>query len=356
MEVAVVDTIHSGGNGPIAGGGVAARLLANGFNTKIMRPVAMNPEKLKKMSAADYIRYNALTVDGILRKEEWAMFDQRVVQVARQRLFAVQDLINAGLVTPVANGLGTTMIQWETGSDMDPAEASMSANTPAQNDGIAFQLKQMPLPIIHKDFYIDIRQLEASRKFGQSLDVAQAGLCTRLVAEKTESILFNGLNIVVGGFGIQGLTTATGRHTGSLAAWENPATLGTTILSDVLAMMGALVADNMYGPYALYVPVNYYNRMQDDFKANSGLTIAQRLLAIEGIKSIRPIFSLTAKNVVMVQLSEDVVDLVDGMQPTTLQWSTQGGLRVNFKVMSIMIPRVKQTQTGQSGIAHYIGA
>ena len=58
-----------------------------------------------------------------------------------------------------------------------------------------------------------------------------------------------------------------------------------------------------------------------------------------------------ANTAFVLQLTSDVIDEVIGMQPTVVQWETQGGMQLHFKVMSIMIPRVRWTQTLQSGIA-----
>ena len=62
---------------------------------------------------------------------------------------------------------------------------------------------------------------------------------------------------------------------------------------------------------------------------------------------------MTGTVVILLQLTSDVVDIVVGMQPTTLQWEDMGGMITNFKVMAIMVPRIKDTQTSQSGIVHY---
>ncbi len=80
---------------------------------------------------------------------------------------------------------------------------------------------------------------------------------------------------------------------------------------------------------------------------------------MEGIKWVKPSAMLTGTNVVLVQMTSDVVDVIDGIQPTTVQWQTEGGFQTKFKVLAIMVPRVKATQTDpnggspQSGVAHF---
>jgi hypothetical protein len=95
--------------------------------------------------------------------------------------------------------------------------------------------------------------------------------------------------------------------------------------------------------------------MGTDYVTSAALarSIMERVLAIPGLNSVRESKDLTASNVLLVQLTNDVVDEVVGMEPTTVQWDSPGGMIVNFKVMAIMIPRVKADYVNQSGIAHY---
>jgi len=325
-----IDTISSVGGSLRASGDVAMRLLQANFNV------------------------NALRTNDILRKDEWKLFDQAIVEVARKRLVGVGALMSRGLTFNVNNALGTTQIEWERVSDMTPAEVSMSGVTDGQRDRLVFDLQTMPLPIIHKDFQLNIRHLSASRTRGQPIDTMQAELCARIVSEKIEEILFKGLSMSVLGSSIAGLTTESNRNTGTLAAsWELPATPGTSKVDDVIAMIDAAISDNMYGPYGLFVTQKAYTLLADDYKAESDITQLNRLLQIPGIEFILPSKDLAPDNIVLVQLSRDVVEIVNGMQPTLVQWESHGGMQFNFKVMAIMVPRVRSTQTNQSGIVHY---
>ncbi len=300
---------------------------------------------------------NSLRTNAVLRKEEWLLFDTAVIEVARQRLRLVGDLLTAGLRFDVSNPLGTTIIEWEKVSDMTAADVSMSGVTPGERDRPVFNLDSVPLPIIHKDFSINIRALEASRRIGETLDVTAARLATRLVSEKIEDILVNGFTLTVGTATIFGYTTAPNRNTGSLPLdWADGATTGELILTDVISMINAAIADNMYGPYVLYVPKTYFVKMGEDFKTNSDRTIMERILALPDISALRPSDNLgdgASGEVLLVQMTSDVVDMVNGMQPTPLQWEGEGGMIVNFKIMALMVPRMKSDNATQSGIMHF---
>jgi len=312
----------------IGSGRVAQTLMANNFNV------------------------NGLRTLDVLRKDEWKLLDNVLIDVARNRLVAVQELVSRGLTYNIPNGLGTTILEWEQVTDMTPAEVSMSGVREGANDTRDFTLKSMPLPIIHKDFNINIRKLEASRKSGQPLDVAQATLAATLVTETVESMVFLGHATREGNARIYGLTTEPNRNTGSVTANWATAT-GAQILTDVLAMVDKAYTDNMYGPFGIFIPYNAYVHMGEDYKAAVGGTIMDRVLAVPSIAFVKPTKDLATSHVVMVQLTADVIDEVMGLQPTMVQWESNGGMTVNFKVMAIMIPRIRSTVTTQSGVAHY---
>lgn len=326
-----IDVIQGNGSGGFtAQGDVAARLLNNNMDV------------------------SALRTNAVLRKEEWQQFDQTVVEVARRRLTAVQEFSSRGLTFNLPNALGTTILQWENVTDMEAAQISMSGTTEGQEDRLEYSLASMPIPIVHKDFRVNIRALEASRKLGQPLDTAQAAMAATLVSETLESLVFLGTSVTSqAGATVAGLLTETNRNTGSVTAnWDTAAT-GNNMVTDIIAMMNAAQADNMYGPYGLWVPFAAYNRMLDDFKASSDKSIMQRLSEIPNLAFIQPSTYVTAGSVVMHQLTSDVAEIVMGLQPTIVQWESQGGMVTHFKVMAIMVPRVRSTASLQSGVVHY---
>jgi uncharacterized linocin/CFP29 family protein len=331
---AQIDSISQGDNGLVGSGSVASRLLASNFNV------------------------NSLRTQDVLRLREWIQFDQAVIMVARQRLVAVGDLFAAGLTYSVPNALGIMQVQWERFSDITGADVSMNGLSVGGNDRFELDLKSIPLPIVHKDFQVSIRQLEAYRNLGQPIDTTQAQLASRIVSEKIESILFSGTTVGSASNTIQGYTNFSDRITGSVttASWATQATSVTTagtIVTDILAMIAAAAAKNMFGPFMLYVPVATFTAFGNDFKANSALTILQRIKEIPGIIDVKPTANLTTSNVILVQMTSDVVDIIDGIQPTTVQWDSHGGMQVNFKVMAILVPRLKSDKTAQCGIVHY---
>ncbi len=328
-QAAQVDLISAQGGSLVSTGDVATRLMKSGFNI------------------------NALRTNDVLRKDEWSQLDTTLIEVARQRLPLVSALVSAGLSFPISNGLGTTILEWEQVSDMEPADVSMSGVTRGESDTLEFTLQSMPLPIIHKDFTINIRKLEASRTLGQPLDTTQAALAARLVAEATEDMVINGHATRVGAAQIYGLDTVPNSSAVTMTALWDTTSIAVDYVTDVLAAIAALQADFMFGPYRLVVNYTTWNRMQNDYIATdiTGKTIAQRVQDIEGLSGIITSTDVAANTAYMYQETRDVIDEVIGLQPTTVQWETQGGMQMHFKVMSIMIPRLRFTRTLQSGVA-----
>jgi hypothetical protein len=348
--VVITDALGSNGSGGIAArGSVAQRLLSSGFNVQALRPAI--PESAVQDPQGIYW-HQGMRANATLRRLEWQLYDTAVISVARRRLVAVQDLLASGLTYNVPDALGITQIVWEQISTMTAAEINMSGLSQTPNDRQEFNLLSLPLPIIHKDFNMNIRQLYSSRRIGTPLDVTQAELSSRIVSEGIETMLFAGSTVLGTNNSIYGYTTAPHRATGSVTADWNSAT-GTQIVTDVLAMQSASIANNYYGPWAMYVPASVYTAMGADFKQFSDRTILERVLAIPGITGIKPSKDLIASNVLMIQMTSDVVDMVTGMEPTTVEWETEGGMVTNFKVMAIMVPRVKFDYVTQSGIIHF---
>lgn len=308
----------------------------------------------KKLLAANF-NVNVLRTNVTLRREEWLEFDQVVVQLARDRLGIADDLISRGLTKVLKNAMGTTILTWETQSDMRPAEVTMDAITRTRMDRINYETASIPIPIIHHDFHLNARALAASRNLGESLDTSLATESTLQVVEQIEDMVINGVaNFQFAGSQIYGYATHPNRNQVSLSVeWDGSGKTGGQIIDDVQAMRTAAHADRMFGPYMLYIPTAYGIILDNDYSDTKGSnTIRERILKLEGIQGIRTADKMTADNVLLVQMTSNVVDMVVGQQPAMLEWEEMGGLQMFFKVMAIMVPRIKVTQTNQSGIVH----
>lgn len=312
-------------------GEVAATLLRNGFNI------------------------NALRTNDVLLYDEWKEIDKKVLMAAQQRLMGVADLQARGLTYDIPNGLAKTVFAYQDASDANAAEVSMDGVRRGDRDRLEFDINYLPLPIIHKDFSFSVRNIAESRNGNMPLDTSMAEMAARKVAEKMEEFLFvgthNSATYAFAGGSIYGYLNHTDINTVTLTyTWTSASATGETILDDVRSMKQALIDDYHYGPYILYVSTNYETPLDDDFKAGSDKTIRQRILEVNGIQDVRVADKMTASRAVLVQMTPDVVRMINGMNIQTIQWDSEGGMQANFKVMAIAVPQIRSTQDGKSGI------
>ncbi len=299
-----------------------------------------------------YATYGAPQTLGTLRRDEWKLLDQAVLQLSEYRLGGVQDLIDANLTYDIGSGLGTTVLEYHDISDALTAEVTMDGITRAKNDRPKFGTNYLPLPIIHADYQLNARVLAASRRMGNPLDTTLAERAGRKVLEQLENMLFTATTYAFGGGTIYSYLNHPDRNTVSLTTAWTSAT-GAQIVTMVLAMKQASLDAYHYGPWQLYIPSAYETVLDKDYDATTpGTTIRERIMKISGIKGIKVVDTLTAGNVLLVQMSPDVVRLVRGMGVQNVEWSTEGKLITNYKVMTIQVPQIRSDQEGHSGIVH----
>lgn len=292
----------------------------------------------------------SIRTNDLLRKDEWEELDEAVVDVAREQLVGIADLQAAGL-TLALGGLGTLISQFEQLQDMSPASVDMAGETPGEEDTVGFTLVGVPVPIVHKDYRLNIRRLEASRRLGDSLDVTQAQVAARLVRDELEDILFNGEPLVVQGDSIFGYTTHPDRNTDTGADWG---TIG-NIFTNVNDAISVLEGVGFFGPYGLYVSRVQFGQAREVFVDGSGQSAINRVLEnIPNLQFFKASDRLTDEFVIVTMI-RDVVDLAIAQNIVTVEWSDLGGMITRFKVMTAMVPRVKSTADGDSGIIQVTG-
>lgn len=296
-------------------------------------------------------KIGSLRTNALLRRDEWKELDDAIQDIARETLNGVADLQAAGLVQTLG-GLGTLLSEYEQLGDMSAADVDMAGETAGEEDTVAFTLISVPVPIIHKDFRINIRRLESSRRSGDSLDTTQAQIAARRVRDELEDMLFNGEPIVVGGNSIFGYTDHTDRNTDTGGDWGTIA----NVYTDVNTWVGQNEAANYFGPYGLYVARTQFGEAREVFTDGSGQSAMSRVLEnIPTIQFFKASDRLTAGEAVLVTLVRDVVDLAVAQNIITVQWSELGGMITRFKVFAAMVARIKSDSASNSGITHGTG-
>jgi hypothetical protein len=117
-------------------------------------------------------------------------------------------------------------------------------------------------------------------------------------------------------------------------------------------MVQAAINDRMYGPYMLYIPTAYQTVLDKDYNDYKTKTIRQRILEIEGIKGIKVIDRLTANNVLLVQMTQDVVRNIKGLPIQIVEWAAEGKFIQKYKVLTIEVPQIRADYENRCGIVH----
>lgn len=299
--------------------------------------------------------------NATLRYDDWKQLDTAVIKAAKPRLKAAEDLRAAGLTYVLPNGIAKTVLQFQQQSDITGATMSMDGLRVGESDRPVFSLVNFPLPIIHKDFQFPLRQILASRTGFSPLDTTTAELAARRVAEQVEQLVLGTTNSALlgqatytwQGVAIQGYLNYTGRITYTItsptaAGWTPDATV-----NDILAMKKASQAAGYMGPWKVYFGLNWDPYMDNDYKPTyNNTSLRQRIKQIDGIQAVSTVDYMPDYNLVMVQQTTDVVRLVVGMDITTVQWESHGGMQLNFKVMCVMLPQLRSDFYGNTGIVH----
>lgn len=369
MENVFVDLISNGR----AQGDVAEKLMVNRkMDLGAMRPFIYNGKTWVSVYVGEgdpsdkkNWRNVPLTVNsGTLRRDEWKQLDDAIYEPARQRLGGVQDLIDNGLVYNLGNAMGTTILEWHDVSEAGEADLTMDGITRAKNDRPVFQFNYLPIPILHADYQINARELEASRKLGNPLDTTMAERAARRIAEKSEDMLFTDTTYAFGATddrtrnkiysylnhpdrNVVSFSSVPGAH------WNDSGSSGKDIVDCVLALKQVSINAYHYGPWMLYIPTAYETVIDGDYDVvNPGITIRERIMKIAGIKGIKVVDRLTADNVLLVEMNKETVRLVRGFGLTNVQWAEEGGMVTKMKVMTIQVPQIRSDQNGKCGIVH----
>lgn len=350
-----------GGNG--AQGNVAAYMSAEGrMDVGRLRPYIDkqgNPSMFVYSGSGDPRKKENYVVlpatYATLRRDEWKRLDEVLVPIAESRLRGIQDLVSRGLTYDIGNGMGTTVLEYHDVSDAMEAQLSMDGISRGQNDRPKFTTNYLPLPIIHADYQLNARVLAASRKLGNPLDTTLAERAARRVAEQLENMLFTATTYAYGGGTIYSYLNFPNRNTVTLSTnWDDSAKTPSDIVDDVRSMKQESINAHFYGPWVLYIPTNYETVMDDDYDTSgqSTQTVRERLLKIDGIQSVQVIDTLPDDNVLLVQMTSDVVRLVRGMGIQNVEWSSEGQMVTNYKVMTIQVPQIRADQEGHCGVTH----
>lgn len=357
MTTALVQNIRA-----IDGFGDAAdRLAANDWDIGVLRPWRgldgrnYYTKMVRNQKGELVPKIMTTNAPATLTRDAWIEFDNAVVRAVRERLRAFADIRGAGLVYNLPNGMAHTVLQYQTMTDITGATLSMDPVRRSEGDRPVSDLANLPLPVVHKDFDFSAREIAVSQQGRMPLDTTMAEMAGRAVAVEIEKLTIgqNG-TFSYGGGTIYGYTNFPQRATKTDMPVPD-GTNGPAVITAILALRQMLINNKHFGPYVLYVNLQWAAVLDNDFSAAKGdQTLRQRILAIDGIQDVRVLDFLptTAWDCILVEMSAETVRAVIGMEVQTIQWESQGGLMKHFKVMGIQVPQLRPDTNGNSGVAH----
>lgn len=352
-------------------GGVAQLLLENKYDPGAMRPfvgkrglsyveVAVRNSDgtpvINRHTGRPATQVVRAQHNATLRKDEWIELDSRVRDVAYPQLRFYSDLRSMVPAKNLVGGIANILLQTQQMGDISGAQIGMSPVRKSERDLLEFTTVTTPLPIIYKHFFIDGRELEASRRRGEGLNTITARKMARKCAEEVEDRATGvAASFSYGGGTLYGLTNYTNRNTVVITAPTAVGWTGDTLLGEVLDMVQAAQDDDFDGPFVLYYSRSWSRYLGEDFSPAKGQnTVLQRLEATPeiGAGNVRRLNRLTGYQLVLVAMQEDVVRPIVGMEIQTVQYPYTDPFVFEFGVMCMLLTEFQSSPDGDTGVVH----
>lgn len=323
----------------------------------ITRVIGVNEDGTPKHEAQLVGAANTST----LFKDEWKMIDEAINTARNKRMAFVNWLISKGCVIDIPNGLGVTQYEWQNLTGLAGADLSMDGLKQGDTDRVEYSSASIPLPIISKNWRLNLRFLEESRRKGMPMDSYFTAETARVVAEYAENMAVNGAKrLKFGGDALYGLldspnVEALTADTLFTKDWAAAATTGAEILADVLGMVQELNDNKRFGPFALWLPQIYQGALARDYTDGYPKTIAQRLMETGMLESIN-YSDFIGKDfndkyrVVLMEPAKECIAIIRGMEFRDFEWNAYGGWVNEHKVAGIYVPLIRKDAGGETGI------
>lgn len=284
--------------------------------------------------------------------EEWRLIDDTVEEAARIQLRFVDDLLSRGLRKDI-DGMATPAITYQRRGDITDAKISMRPLREAEKDRVEYDSVTMPIPIIHKGTSIDLRELAATRRAGRPMDTDMIGLMTRKVLEMAEQLAIGNLSFSWGGGTVYGPRNFPFRNTKVMTNPTSGTWDPTVTMTEVIDMRQTARNDFRSGPYRMYYSTDWDPYLDQDYSsAYPGVTLRSRISQIASIESWVPLEILTGFQMLLIQMTSDVIRMIVGMPVRAIEWTSGDGFEHFITIMTILVPWLRVDQANNCGIVH----
>lgn len=181
---------------------------------------------------------------------EWYRKLKEDIVVTARRANVARKLLN---VRALNGGLGIQQYSYDVLSEMNDAALTWAFTPEVATDAVNLSRTNVNIPVLHKEFEINRRDLEASRLFGTPLNTVSAQAATYKVVNLENELVIKGYSSDGTGYDINGLYNAANNSvTGS-----DFGTAGNAI-STIKDAVAALMEDDIYPPYNLVLNPTQY--------------------------------------------------------------------------------------------------
>lgn len=182
-----------------------------------------------------------------LTPEQLELLQQEIVREAKRTLVGRRLL---GVYGPLGAGLATVTVEQYV-PDEDAEIDFLGKTDPKPIVGAIETV--LRVPILYKDFVLHWRDVSFAKKLGAPLDASRAIRAAHAVADREDTLLFNG----DAALGIEGLLGARGRCTVKKTDWKKYG----NFYRDVVRATETLLEHNHHRPFALAVSAQDYARL-----------------------------------------------------------------------------------------------
>jgi len=287
-----------------------------------------------------------------MTKEAWLMFDKEVIDVAKAKLTLWNKLRGVGTLT-IPDGMGVTKLEQQRRGDITPATISMDGLRQGEADIPEYDDITLPLPIIHKDADFGARDLAVAKRGGQPLDTVNLRLAGQMVSLAVEELTIGTRTFKHGGSTVYGYTTFPNRLTHTITSPVAGGWTPATIKTEIIAAIKKLIEQWHNGPFDIIYGLGWYSAMQASYSTlYDSETTADVLRKLDKVASVEMSDLLSGYQIIIAERDPVVQRAVVGMDITTVQWDSHGGMKKHYKVMCIMVPQFRADIAGQTGVLH----
>ena len=277
-----------------------------------------------------------------------------------------QDFMMRG--TPIPNPWGMLEHRYTVISEIEKLQRDIHGGAAIADQSQKRERRATPIPVVYGGFSIPRREYEASMgNIGGGIDVTRTRSLLKRFKYHFEDVI-SGVEPVFTDEGndLCGFLNYTGLLPGGESA-KNVQTRGTNwgdadsdaefamVRRDIDTATTTLRQENVDGPFVIYVPLECKSMLNEDWKADSGLNVRQRLLQDIGVQDVRIVDRMPDDKYLVTSLDNQNAEYLDGMAPTPIVYMSLDGMTVFVRIMGIYSFVIYQSYEGKTGYVE-IGA